>query len=44
MIFDKEADARVNFDDELLALYAEIAPKFEMNFPGMENDAKRWLY
>ena len=44
MIFDKEADARVNFDDELLELYARIAPKFEMNFPGMENDQKRWLY
>ena len=44
MIFDKEADARVNFDDELLALYAEIAPKFQMNFPGHENDPKRWLF
>ena len=44
MIFDTEADARVNFDDELLALYAEIAPKFNMVFPAQENPEKRWLF
>ena len=28
MIFDRECDARVNFDDEFYALLSEIAPKF----------------
>ena len=44
MIFDTDADARVNFDDELMAFYSTINPKFAMKFPAKENVKKRWLY
>lgn len=42
MIFDREADARVNFDDELLAHFQAIAPAFNMVFPALPNNPKRW--
>ena len=44
MIFDTDADARVNFDDEVMAFYSEITPKFRMQFPARDNVEKRWLY
>ena len=42
MIFDREADPRVNFDDELLQHFQAIAPKFNMVFPALPNPEKRW--